>query len=49
MRSANQVEQREQEDPDEVDEVPVEAGDLDRRVLARAELAAPGLPRDARP
>ena len=28
--SPNQVEQRKQEDPDDVDEVPVEAADLDR-------------------
>ena len=27
---ADQIEQREQEDPDDVDEVPVEAADLDR-------------------
>src|SRR5512137_933852 len=40
--SLDQVEQREEEDPDEVDEVPVEAGELDRRRVARAELAAGG-------
>ena len=28
----DQIEQREQEDPDDVDEVPVEAEDFDRRV-----------------
>ena len=30
-----QVEEREEEDPDDVDEVPVEPDDLDRRVVAR--------------
>src|SRR5204863_8131031 len=41
----DQVEEREQEDPDDVHEVPVEAGDLHRRVVERPEAALPGPPR----
>ena len=37
--AVDQVQQREQEDPDDVDEVPVQAGDLDRRVVLGGELA----------
>ena len=33
----NQVKQREQVNPDDIDKVPVEAADLDRRVLLRSE------------
>ena len=36
LMPVHQVQQREQEDPDDVHEVPVQAGDLDRRVPARA-------------
>src|SRR5687767_3728301 len=38
---ADQVKQREQEDPDNVDEVPVEAGDFDRRVVLGVEMPPP--------
>jgi glutamate-1-semialdehyde 2,1-aminomutase len=48
MRSADEIEQREEEDPHQIDEVPVEAGDLDRREPLRAELAVAGLPGDHR-
>src|SRR4029453_1080680 len=44
----DQIEQREEEDPDDVDEVPVEAEDLDRRVPFLRELAAYGHPQDHR-
>ena len=38
---ADQIEQREQENPDDVDEVPVQAGHFDRRVVVGVEAAAP--------
>src|SRR3546814_2520464 len=44
MSVSPEVEESEDEDPDEVDEVPVEAGDLDGRIVARAVvMAAPDL------
>src|SRR3546814_11441596 len=44
MGVSPEVEESEDEDPDEVDEVPVEAGDLDGRIVARAVvMAAPDL------
>src|SRR5262249_15374083 len=36
-----EIENRQQEDPDDVDEVPVETGDLDRVVVRGREAAAP--------
>src|SRR5258706_10825204 len=36
--SADQIEQREQEDPDQVDEVPVQPHEVDRREVLRAEM-----------
>ena len=39
--SRDQVEQREQEDPHQVHQVPVEAGEIDRAEVLGAELAAP--------
>src|SRR4029453_6921145 len=44
----DQIEQREKEDPDDVDEVPVQAEDLDRRVPFLRELAAYGHPQNHR-
>src|SRR5436190_20226513 len=38
---ANQVEQRKQEDPDDVDEVPVETADLDRAVIPGGDRPVP--------
>ena len=40
MLSSPQIEEREDEHPDEVDEVPVQAGDLDRLVSALAVVEA---------
>ena len=40
----DQVEQRKQENPHDVDEVPVEAADLDRAVVLGGDRAAPGQP-----
>src|SRR5580704_19521706 len=37
---SDEIEQREQEDPDDVDEVPVETADLDRVVVVRGDDAA---------
>src|ERR1051326_1231911 len=46
--AANQVQQWEQENPDDIDEVPVEAADLDRIVvLARNRAAVSEPPHDA--
>src|SRR2546421_6537357 len=42
----NQIEEREEEDPHDVDEVPVEAHHLDRPVILRSEIAAPRTPDD---
>src|SRR6478735_8439264 len=56
MATSPEIEQREDEDPDEIDEVPVQAGDLDDLVAALpareepaallVEIAAPDLARD---
>jgi len=37
--SSDQIEEREEKDPDDVDEVPVETGDLDRHVTLRRDAA----------
>src|SRR5829696_6321793 len=39
---ADEIEEREQEDPHQIDEVPVKAHDLDRRVPLRGELPLGG-------
>src|SRR5438270_4461469 len=39
--TVNEVEEREEKNPDDVDEVPVEAHDLDGAVVLGAEIAAP--------
>src|SRR4051812_8714781 len=44
--AADQVEQREQEDPHDIDEVPVESCDLYRRVVVGVELPLPRHRRD---
>ena len=41
MRLLPEIEEREDEDPDEVDEVPVQAGDLDDLVVALAARRSP--------
>src|SRR3954466_14898649 len=41
--TVNQVQQREQENPNDIDEVPVEADELDGRVVLRRKTAAQGL------
>src|SRR5262249_50655613 len=49
MRSsvaADQVEEGKEEDPDDVDEVPVEPGDLDRRVVGGADATRPRHPKE---
>src|SRR5689334_7097952 len=47
-RTLPEVEEREDEHPDEVDEVPVQAGDLDDLVTLALIVAAPDLERDDR-
>src|SRR5262245_59421663 len=42
MTSSDQIEKRKEEDPDHVDQMPVEPDHLDRRVVRRGEPAAPG-------
>src|SRR5438132_4365580 len=42
----DQVEQRKEEDPDQVDEVPVQARQLDAQVVVRAVVAPPGAEED---
>src|SRR6516225_397616 len=44
----DQVEQGEEEDPHDVDEVPVQARDLDRRVVAGADAPRPRHPEEPR-
>src|SRR5689334_3264501 len=39
--AADEIQQREEENPDDVDEVPVEAGDFDRSVVLLVEGVAP--------
>src|SRR5437870_3202774 len=50
---ANEVKEREQEDPYDVDEMPVQTADLDRRVVLGGDRAAPRQPQhdghDAKP
>src|ERR1041385_6110803 len=46
--TADQVEQREKENPDDVHEMPVEARDLDRRMVFRRKPPAPGKIEDHR-
>src|SRR5580765_4197219 len=41
VRSGNEVEEREEEDPDDVDEVPVETHHFDRTVVLGAEMVLP--------
>src|SRR5438034_1834068 len=41
-RAVNEIEEWEEEDPDDVDEVPVEAHHLDRAVIRRTEMPARG-------
>src|SRR3954454_13703360 len=43
-----QVDERVEKDPDEIDEMPIKPGDLDRRVIGRRERSAPGPHRDQR-
>src|SRR6266850_1845848 len=43
-RAVNEIEEGEEEDPDDVDEVPVQPHHLDRSVVLRAEMPAPGAP-----
>src|SRR5258708_37712235 len=40
---ADEIEQREKVDPDKIDQVPVQADQIDRRVVSAAELTAIGL------
>jgi hypothetical protein len=41
--TVNQIQQREKENPNDIDEVPVQADHVDGRVIGGAELSAPSL------
>src|SRR5579871_6766123 len=42
LGTADQIQERKQKDPDDVDEVPIQAADFDRREITRTESATPG-------